>query len=155
MYPIIKRYQVLLEATGVNPGSSADVPFNCDDVSTQLLVRVYSLDPAQALGTGTAQVYRNGTALGSATAFAGTMITVAADPFAFAGANSELVGLFPPTVNSAKSDGYIRLSGGAMVMDQSSQIPPTPPLPMFVRVTNGNASKLAIAVVWTGLIWRP
>lgn len=58
MYTITKRYILNLEATGVSPGDTIDVPFNCDDAVSQLAVRLYTPD-ATALGTGTVQVFRD------------------------------------------------------------------------------------------------
>lgn len=156
MYTIEKKHLIKLGGTGDPLASqSVEIPLIMDEVTENLAVWIYT--PGQvSLGLGNVQVKRNGAVI-STTPFAGNSIVVPLNIYTV-GADFEMELLHPQTSVNRPVEGvwYYDPTSGKMVQDKDRKKWDTPPKPMPVSaiVTNGDAAKKDLVLLWTAMVWR-
>ena len=156
MYSVERRHLVKLGSTVDPPAmQTVDVPLLLDEVSQYLACWIYMPGKA-ALGAGTAQIIRNGEALGAATAFAGNTIVLPLNVYQV-GADIELELMHPQVCNPKPlSSAFIfDTTLGMFVEDKDFRKYGTPPpVSVAVRVVNTDAVRKDLIVHWVALVWR-
>lgn len=156
MYTFERRHLIKLGSV-VDPAASqfCTVPLMVDEPVQYLACWVYSPGEA-ALGGGSLKINRHGEVI-STTAFSGNSLVVPLNIYTV-GADFELELIHPQTsvVRPLQSVWNFDSTAGVMVEDKNVSLYGGTARPMSVSctVTNTDATKKDLIVMWTGLIWR-
>jgi hypothetical protein len=174
MFIVERRYLLKMAATG-SPGAIVQVPWNSEEPVQNLACWIYTPDQGvnllqpnggiapghtpTTLGGGSAQIFRGGVAIGSATAFPSASLLILPGDIVTVGTDATFETIHPQTTNPQGTLGRLQGVYVAGVFDNSSPAFKAlqyqePSLKTYVTITNTDAAAKDIIVHWMGLAWR-